>query len=374
MRIFLSYASEDRATAERINLALAGAGHKVFFDKHSLPAGGDFIQKIRAALARSDVMVFLISPDSVDKSSFALNELQLAEVRWRHPKNRVLPVIVRPTSMDAIPTYLKAVTILEPIGDVSAHLLQSLSSLRPHAQLLRLAAALIGSSVVTGIASILIPVRVFNDVTVVPPRDDAVRMENVIKSSQLVERGSGRLFQSPSRGIDNGYFRLVIPALSEHLTGEDVRLQGGVGLARTFSPNLYFRVQLIPTRNVNTIDLNGCGLSVVYKIRSKALFFYSTESDASPSNIPIDVDYTVSNTFAFRQIGSEVVAYLNDKNLGTFRAQMRPKDCSPSLQLKANPGSEAEAEFQGLSIYEYAPLNVWSMRALLYAPRLHSRR
>ena len=42
MIVFLSYASENRDIAEQVNLALTGAGHKVFFDRDSLPAGDDY--------------------------------------------------------------------------------------------------------------------------------------------------------------------------------------------------------------------------------------------------------------------------------------------------------------------------------------------
>ena len=65
MKIFLSYASEDRPQAEEIQLALAGAGHEVFFDRESLPAGGDYHTRIKASVDAADLFVFLISPDSV---------------------------------------------------------------------------------------------------------------------------------------------------------------------------------------------------------------------------------------------------------------------------------------------------------------------
>jgi hypothetical protein len=44
----------------------------------------------------------------------------IAKKRWRHPGGHVLPVMVAPTPKEAIPAYLRAVTILEPRGDVVA--------------------------------------------------------------------------------------------------------------------------------------------------------------------------------------------------------------------------------------------------------------
>src|SRR5215510_5682057 len=117
MQIFLSYASEDREIADLIHLALLGGGHKVFFDRESLPPGGDYHARIRNAVEHSDLFLFLISPNSVAQGSYALTELKYARARWPHPKGRVLPVRLRAVSWETIPGYLKAVTVLEPEGN-----------------------------------------------------------------------------------------------------------------------------------------------------------------------------------------------------------------------------------------------------------------
>ncbi len=54
MKIFLSYASEHRATAERINLALNSEGHDVFFDRADLPVAQGYDARIRRAIQASD--------------------------------------------------------------------------------------------------------------------------------------------------------------------------------------------------------------------------------------------------------------------------------------------------------------------------------
>jgi hypothetical protein len=128
MQIFLSYSSVDRELADQIHLALLGSGHSVFFDKESLPPAGDYQTKIRKAVADSDFLVFLISPESVKKGSFALTELGYARKKWKHPRGRVLPVMVRTVAYANIPTYLKAVTILEPEGNVAAEVTEAIPS------------------------------------------------------------------------------------------------------------------------------------------------------------------------------------------------------------------------------------------------------
>ena len=132
MRIFLSYASEDRQLAEEILLSLVGEGHEVFFDAESLPPGGDYQSRIREAVESSDCLIFLISPESVATKSYALTELGYARAKWSHPRGRVVPVIGRHTEFESIPAYLKAVTILETKGNLAAEVSSAIAKL--HAQ------------------------------------------------------------------------------------------------------------------------------------------------------------------------------------------------------------------------------------------------
>jgi hypothetical protein len=120
MHLFLSYAREHQATADAIVLRLRQAGHEVFFDKDDLPPAESYDNQIRQALKDSDGLVFLISPESVAHGRYTLTELGFARERWRNPSGRVLPVMIAPTPYRDIPEYLKAVTVLEPKGNVVA--------------------------------------------------------------------------------------------------------------------------------------------------------------------------------------------------------------------------------------------------------------
>lgn len=120
MRLFLSYASEYQTIAEEVSLCLMGAGHEVIFDQTLLKAGDNYNRLIRDALADADGMVFLISPEAVQAGSYALTELKFAREKWPHPAEHLFPVLVRPTPLEAIPPYLRAVTILQPEGNVAA--------------------------------------------------------------------------------------------------------------------------------------------------------------------------------------------------------------------------------------------------------------
>jgi len=119
-KVFVSHVSEDESVAKEVALALRGAGFDVFVDENDLPSGGDYHARIRAALAESAYLVFLISPDSVTSGRYTLSELRQAQEKWTHPRDRVLPVMLRQTPMAEIPPYLKAVTILHLQGNPSA--------------------------------------------------------------------------------------------------------------------------------------------------------------------------------------------------------------------------------------------------------------
>ncbi|HXV82918.1 MAG TPA: SUMF1/EgtB/PvdO family nonheme iron enzyme, partial [Candidatus Binatia bacterium] len=120
MRVFLSYASEDRELVEAIYLSLRSQGHTVFFDRADLPPGQEYDARIRRGIERSQLFIFLISPYSLDAGSYTLTELGIAQKTWEHPAGSVLPVVVRSTPLDQIPAYLKSVTLLEPHGNVVA--------------------------------------------------------------------------------------------------------------------------------------------------------------------------------------------------------------------------------------------------------------
>jgi hypothetical protein len=122
MRIFVSYASEDRPKAEDLVSRLRAAGHEVFFDRDDLPPGRTFDDRIRATLHSSDLYIFLITPDAV-QPGYALSELAIARQQWRSPADRVLPVMLRATPDELIPPYLRAGTYLTPAGDFVADVL-----------------------------------------------------------------------------------------------------------------------------------------------------------------------------------------------------------------------------------------------------------
>lgn len=120
MKIFLSYASQDRPTAALIHRALREQDHDVFFDREDLPAGEEFHARIRRAIEDAHLLIFLISPHALDAGSYTLTELAIAERVFRQVSGRFLPVMVQPVDYPALPALVTAVTILETQGDIPA--------------------------------------------------------------------------------------------------------------------------------------------------------------------------------------------------------------------------------------------------------------
>jgi TIR domain len=119
MKIFVSHASEDKAAAESITFSLRNRGHVVFLDRDDLPAGNTYDQRIENAIKDSELFIFLISPSSLAQGRYTLTELALARRKWPNPNRHILPIMTVKTPFNVIPEYLKAVTILEPQGNIT---------------------------------------------------------------------------------------------------------------------------------------------------------------------------------------------------------------------------------------------------------------
>jgi tetratricopeptide (TPR) repeat protein len=150
VRIFLSHASQQVAVAEAVAIALRNAGHDVFLDKDSLPAAQSYDDRIRAAIGRSDVFLFLISPESVDSGRYTLTELKFARERWPRPGNKVLPVMAVDTPIADVPAYLRALNILKPEGNLVAEVAALVEKSGSTGPAIRIAAVLAAVVLVVG--------------------------------------------------------------------------------------------------------------------------------------------------------------------------------------------------------------------------------
>lgn len=175
LSVFISYPSEQHAAAERIAQAIKNAGHRIFFDKESLPPASDYHQQIQGAIRQADRFVFLASREALEPGKFTLTELEFARKKWPAPVGRVLPVIVDPElSIEALPTYLSSVHVLRVVGNAPAEIsaaLQRTTSIHPTCKACGAIAALtLAFAIALASGTLSLPFfSASSDVALVPP-------------------------------------------------------------------------------------------------------------------------------------------------------------------------------------------------------------
>jgi hypothetical protein len=103
-KVFISHSMKDQELADEIRRRLSEDDHEVF-DATDVLLGQDWAEAISNALKKSDVMVVLLSPESV-QSPNVIHEIGFALGSAKY-KGRVVPVLVRPT--ENVPWFLKTI-------------------------------------------------------------------------------------------------------------------------------------------------------------------------------------------------------------------------------------------------------------------------
>jgi hypothetical protein len=100
LRIFFSYAREDRAEALKVHRLLLRLNLRIF-TKDTLSAGEDWQSKLKDELTQCDLFIVLLSPNAAT-SSWVLQELGAA---WGLEKP-ILPIVTHPDVFAQIPVSL----------------------------------------------------------------------------------------------------------------------------------------------------------------------------------------------------------------------------------------------------------------------------
>jgi hypothetical protein len=66
-RLFLSYTFYDRDLVERLENALASAGHAVFVDRGEVADGSSWAETVRDAIEKADAFIVIVSRDSLSR-------------------------------------------------------------------------------------------------------------------------------------------------------------------------------------------------------------------------------------------------------------------------------------------------------------------
>jgi len=110
MQVFLSYENSDNEFASALSRELEKRGLSVWLDKRNLLPGDNWSLEIGKAMAKSQAMIVLISPESM-RSDKVRQEIEYA-LGHSSFKRRVFPVEVRPTETDDVPWILRKFNIL----------------------------------------------------------------------------------------------------------------------------------------------------------------------------------------------------------------------------------------------------------------------
>ena len=112
-RVFISYAREDAAFASALSHALSERGIEAWVDREEIQAGDDWVVRIEQAMAKSDLILLLLSSE-YRSESFANYERALAIKLAREPIGvRVVPVLVPGASWNALPPSLRSYQALK---------------------------------------------------------------------------------------------------------------------------------------------------------------------------------------------------------------------------------------------------------------------
>ncbi len=100
-RVFISYSRADLAFAEALRQRLIGDGLEAFIDVEDVVKGEEWRKRLQGLIESADVVVFLISPDSVasEVCDWEINEAERVG-------KRICPAVARATPLEDVPPRL----------------------------------------------------------------------------------------------------------------------------------------------------------------------------------------------------------------------------------------------------------------------------
>ncbi|MEO1094756.1 MAG: TIR domain-containing protein [Cyanobacteria bacterium J06638_28] len=106
--VFLSHATEDRATLEKIYESLTRAGLTVWTNWRDIQTGIDFKTAINNGIERTDTVAYLISPAAL-ASTWCQHEVDYA----LSLNKRVIPVLIEPVDLETLPATLRHLQFID---------------------------------------------------------------------------------------------------------------------------------------------------------------------------------------------------------------------------------------------------------------------
>lgn len=111
MKVFISHAGRDAATADQVATALRKHGIESSIDASAAQIGSEWHKSVANALDASDAMLVLVSPDAM-KSRGVHSEIEHALLEPRF-KDRLIPLRLRPTADGSVPWILNEFQMID---------------------------------------------------------------------------------------------------------------------------------------------------------------------------------------------------------------------------------------------------------------------
>jgi sulfatase modifying factor 1 len=132
MRVFISYAREDKATAQRLYDDLKKNGADPWLDVEALLPGQNWKLEIGTAIRNCDYFLALLSLHSVSKRGYVQKELKTAlDILGECPKSRIFIIPVRLDDCQPIDEELKELHWLDLFSSYDRGLAKILQVLKP---------------------------------------------------------------------------------------------------------------------------------------------------------------------------------------------------------------------------------------------------
>ncbi|KQX96390.1 hypothetical protein ASD22_13510 [Rhodanobacter sp. Root480] len=128
LKVFMSYASDDRSLVDPYFQKLQGAKFAPWMDHRSILPGADWSREILLAIERCEVMILFCSPRSVSKTGFVQAEARLAIEKLKYSPEEFITVIPAMLEPCEVPRHVRErVQIVDLTTDGAVdRLLQSL--------------------------------------------------------------------------------------------------------------------------------------------------------------------------------------------------------------------------------------------------------
>src|SRR5512135_451394 len=132
LSIIILSVRQDAKVAQGLKHGLQKRGASVRLDHEVLKPGEDWVDSLRAALEKADLILFLVSPEYL--SSPSANFGAGMAVSLQSPERRVIPILWGGVTPDSLPSPLKRLQGVAASGWKEEDLLKVLGSIVAEAQ------------------------------------------------------------------------------------------------------------------------------------------------------------------------------------------------------------------------------------------------